>query len=89
MRRRAFKLCAGNPLLLEQLAVAIGEGGEVPDAAARGPGRSARFGQGVLLARFAGLPPAGMRCAQAAAVLGTSFWPEVAAQVAGLDGARG
>ena len=42
----------------------------------------------MLLARFAGLPPVGMRCAQAAAVLGTRFWPQVAAQAAGLDGAE-
>ena len=80
VRHRAFVLCAGNPLLLEQLAVAIGEGGDVPAAA----GASA-FGRGVLLARFAGLPPQGMRCAQAASVLGTSFLPEVAAQVAELE----
>ena len=82
--RRAFVLCAGNPLLLEQLAVAIGRGEDVPGAGSRG----GLFGQGVLLARFAGLPPAGMRCAQAASVLGTRFLPEVAAQVAGLEGAR-
>ena len=85
-RRRAFALCAGNPLLTEQLAVAIGEGAEVP--AVSGTGGAVAFGQSVLLARFAGLPPTGMRCAQAAAVLGTGFWPEVAAQVAGLDGAE-
>ena len=80
---RAFALCAGNPLLLEQLAVALREGGDLPEAAE--PGKAA-FGQGVLLARFAGLPPAGMRCAQAASVLGTSFLPEIAAHVAGLEG---
>jgi AAA ATPase domain len=80
---RAFALSAGNPLLLEQLAVALGEGGDLPGAAE--PGKAA-LGQGVLLARFAGLPPAGMRCAQAASVLGTSFRPEIAAQVAGLEG---
>ena len=85
-----FAACpAGNPLLLEQLAVAIGKGEQVPDAARTGiRAGSAGFGQGVLLARFAGLPPVGMRCAQAAAVLGTRFWPQVAAQVAGLNGAE-
>jgi predicted ATPase len=83
IKRRAFSLCAGNPLLLGQLAVAIGKGEDLPTAT--GPARAA-FGQGVLLARFAGLPAAGMRCAQAASVLGTSFLPEIAAQVAGLDG---
>ncbi len=82
-QRRAYSLCAGNPLLLEQLAVALvhGEGMPAPASA----GRRA-FGQEVLLARFAGLPPAGMRCAQAAAVLGTSFLPPIAAEVAGLEG---
>ncbi len=83
VQRRAFELCAGNPLLLEQLAVAIGQGGDLPAGAWA---ETAQFGQGVLLARFAGVPPAGMRCAQAASVLGTSFLPEVAAEVAGLTG---
>lgn len=81
---RAFALCAGNPLLLEQLAVALGEGGDLPEADGLG---TAAFGQGLLLARFAGLPPAGMRCAQAASVLGTGFRPEIAARVAELEGA--
>jgi DNA-binding CsgD family transcriptional regulator len=81
-RHRAFMLCAGNPLLLEQLAVAIGEGGQVPEAAGAGTAAAA---QGVLLARFAGLPAAGMRCAQAASVLGTSFQPEIAVRLAGLE----
>ena len=81
-RQRAFALCAGNPLLLEQLAVALGSGQVLPAAAQAG---SLALGQDVLLARFAGLSPAGMRCAQAASVLGTSFLPEVAAQVAGLE----
>jgi DNA-binding CsgD family transcriptional regulator len=85
-QQRAFALCAGNPLLLEQLAVALARGEQVPALSSAGreaPGLAA-FGQGVLLARFAGLPPAGMLFAQAAAVLGTSFLPEVAAEVAGL-----
>jgi DNA-binding CsgD family transcriptional regulator len=82
-RQRAVALCAGNPLLLEQVAVALGSGADLPAAAGAG---SVAFGQDVLLARFAGLPPTGMRCAQAASVLGTSFMPEIAAQVAGLEG---
>ena len=81
-RQRAFALSAGNPLLLEQLAVALGSGASLPSAGGAG---SQAFHQDVLLARFAGLPPAGMRCAQAAAVLGTGFLPEIAAQVAGLE----
>ena len=82
--RRAGRLCAGNPLLLEQVAVAIGRGEEVPDAG--GSGRTV-VDEGLLLARFADLPAEGMRCARAAAVLGTQFVPEVAAQIAGLEGA--
>ena len=85
VRKRAFVLCAGNPLLLEQLAVALGQGEDMPEDAAAA---TATFGQGVLLARFAGLPPTGMRCAQAASVLGASFLPEIAAQVAGLEGSE-
>ena len=82
-RRRAFELSAGNPLLLEQLAVAVGKGTNVPAAVDISLAAS---GQGVLLSRFAGLADAGMRCAQAAAVLGSGFLPAVAAEVAGLEG---
>jgi DNA-binding CsgD family transcriptional regulator len=81
--RRAERLCAGNPLLLEQLAIAIGRGERIPDAGGAGPGVA---GADLLLSRFAGLPAAGMRCARAAAVLGTRFLPGIAALVAGLDG---
>jgi DNA-binding CsgD family transcriptional regulator len=84
-RHRAYVLAAGNPLLLEQLAVALRAGGDLPDADAPG---QAGLGQGILLARFAGLSPAGMRCAQAASILGSSFLPEIAAQVAGLKAAE-
>jgi tetratricopeptide (TPR) repeat protein len=84
VRRRAFELSAGNPLLLRQLAVAMEKCAGVPDAASAGMTAMA-FGQGVLLSRFAGLPPEGMRCAQAASVLGSRFVPEIAAQIAGLD----
>ena len=80
--RRAARLCAGNPLLLEQVAVAIDRGEEVPDAG------SGALGEGLLLARFAGLPAVGMRCVRAAAVLGTRFAPRIAALVAGLEGAE-
>lgn len=82
VRYRAFELSAGNPLLLEQLAVTMSQGSDIPDAASVG---LATYGRDVLLSRFAGLPAAGMRCAQAAAVLGSSFLPEVAAEVAGLN----
>jgi DNA-binding CsgD family transcriptional regulator/predicted ATPase len=48
---------------------------------ARAPG-----GGPLLLARFAGMPPAGLRCVRAAAVLGAWFRSSVAAEVAGLEG---
>jgi DNA-binding CsgD family transcriptional regulator len=80
--RRAARLCAGNPLLLEQVALAIGRGEEVPDVGETGSGA---IGAELLLARFAGLPAAGMACVRAASVLGTRFVPQVAALVAGLD----
>jgi len=79
--RRAWQVCAGNPLLLEQVAMAVGRGEDVPAAGGAG---SAVIGEGLLLARFAGLPAAGLRCARAAAVLGTRFVPQLAAEVAGL-----
>ena len=82
MRRRAFEVSAGNPLLLEQLALAMGKGADVPVAADVG---MAAFGQGLLLSRFSGLPDHGMRCVQAASVLGSGFLPEVAAEIADLE----
>jgi DNA-binding CsgD family transcriptional regulator len=84
-RRRAFELSAGNPLLLEQLAMAMESGGDVPAAASPGVAAS---GNSLLLSRFAGLSESGMRCARAAAVLGAGFLPAIAAEVAGLDGAE-
>jgi len=83
--RRAGRLCAGNPLLLEQAAMAIGRGEELPDADAAG---TPLIGESLLLARFAGLSAPGLRCARAASVLGTRFVPQIAAQVAGLGDAE-
>jgi DNA-binding CsgD family transcriptional regulator len=80
--RRALGLCAGNPLLLEQVAITIGRGEDLPEPAGPAAGQ---IGDGLLLARFAGLPVPGLRCAQAASVLGTRFSLELAAQVAGLS----
>jgi ATP/maltotriose-dependent transcriptional regulator MalT len=79
--RHAWEATAGNPLLLEQVALAIGRGEDVPQSA-RGGRRDAL--EELLLARFAGLPSAGMRCAQAGAVLGVGFRPEVAVRLAEL-----
>jgi DNA-binding CsgD family transcriptional regulator len=79
---RAWGVSAGNPLLLEQLALMVGRGEEIPRRT--GPGARASAAD-LLLARFAGLPAAGMRCAQAAAVLGGRFQAGLALQLAQLD----
>ena len=78
---KAWELCAGNPLLLEQVALAIGRGAIDGQAADTWPALEA---DSLLLSRFAGLPPAALRCVRAASVLGVRFRLEVAAQVAGL-----
>jgi DNA-binding CsgD family transcriptional regulator len=78
---RAWELCAGNPLLLEQVALAIGRGAIDAEAADSWPALEA---DGLLLSRFAGLPRAALPCVRAASVLGVRFRPDVAAEVAGL-----
>jgi DNA-binding CsgD family transcriptional regulator len=77
---RAWELCAGNPLLLEQVALAIDQGAIDVEAADSWP---ALQPDALLLSRFAGLAPAALRCARAASVLGVRFHLEVAAEVAG------
>ena len=80
----AAALCAGNPLLLEQVAAAVSAPGSQAGALL---GAGAAIGaEGILLARFAGLPPEALRVARAASVLGTRFRPALATEVAGLDG---
>jgi DNA-binding CsgD family transcriptional regulator len=79
--RQCCAMSAGNPLLLEQLAEAVRRGEDIARSA--GPGHRPASEE-LLLARFAGLPEPGMRCAQAASVLGTRFVPAVAAEVAKL-----
>jgi DNA-binding CsgD family transcriptional regulator len=78
---QAWRLCAGNPLLLEQVALAIGRGAVDAEAAESWPALKA---DGLLLSRFAGLPAAALRCARAASVLGARFRLEFAVEVAGL-----
>ncbi len=80
--RAAAGLCAGNPLLLEQVAASMRQHGQ--SGALIGDGR-ALGAEGIVLTRFAGLPPAARRVARAASVLGTRFRPAVATEVAGLD----
>ena len=78
---KAWELCAGNPLLLEQVALAIDRGSIPTGAADSWPAVET---DGLLLSRFAGLPSTALRCVRAASVLGTRFRPDVAAAVAGL-----
>ena len=70
------ELCAGNPLLLNQLASQAG-------LSPAGGG-----GHRLLLSRFTGLDDAGLQYARAAAVSGVQFRPSVAAAVAGLGDAE-
>jgi DNA-binding CsgD family transcriptional regulator len=76
------RLCAGNPLLIELVATAAARGENMAGSA------TARAAAELPLARFAGLPLAGLRCAQAVSVLGVRFQPEVALAVAQLTDAR-
>lgn len=78
LHRQAWSLTAGNPLLLEQLALVITQGQDLPAVV---PG-SAGLADEMLLARFAGLPAGGMLLARAASVLGVRFRPDVATEVA-------
>jgi len=83
--RTAAALCGGNPLLVEQVAAALRQQGPAEDLI----GISSMIGaQGIVLTRFAGLPPDALRVAQAASVLGTRFRPSLAVKVAGLDQRR-
>jgi DNA-binding CsgD family transcriptional regulator len=78
--REACTASSGNPLLLEQLALALNQG----DLSIR----STRVGlapDAYLLRRFAGIPEEGLACARAASVLGNRFAPDLAVAVARLD----
>lgn len=78
---KAWELSAGNPLLLEQVALAIGRGSFDADAGESWPAVAT---DGLLLSRFAGLSREALRCVRAASVLGVRFRPDAAAEVAGL-----
>jgi ATP/maltotriose-dependent transcriptional regulator MalT len=85
VERGAWRLCAGNPLLVSELARAVAGGERVPDTDAEG-GRGARPGLAdtFLLSRFAGVGPAALELARAGSVLGARFRLELATVVAGL-----
>jgi ATP/maltotriose-dependent transcriptional regulator MalT len=75
-------LCGGNPLLLEQVAASLGEQGPRVGLISVGGAVGA---DGIVLTRFAGLPPAALQVARAASVLGTRFRPAVAMRVAEVE----
>jgi DNA-binding CsgD family transcriptional regulator len=81
---RAYGLAGGNPLLTEQLALALARGDQVPRS-----GATVALGERVLLARFAGLDPAGLEVARGASVFGASFRPDLVLEVVGLEQAGG
>jgi DNA-binding CsgD family transcriptional regulator/tetratricopeptide (TPR) repeat protein len=86
--RSAWLLCAGNPLLLEQVVGAMSQGLEVlrADQPAGGADDAARaVPDELLLARFAGLPDGALSCARAASVLGSRFRLDQAAAVAQVE----
>ena len=76
--QRAWSLCAGNPLLLEQVADAMTEGLQIPQ------GSSAELRKRFLLKRFTGVTAQALRYAQAASVFGPDFRLSVVAGVAEL-----
>jgi DNA-binding CsgD family transcriptional regulator len=76
--RRAAVLSAGNPLLLEQLARSLGAGLGIPDRLPSSQSLSA------FLARFAGVRGSALGYASAASVLGQTFRPLLAGEVAQL-----
>jgi DNA-binding CsgD family transcriptional regulator len=79
----AWRRCGGNPLLLGLAAGALANGGESPDADDLPVSVIERS---LVLSRFAGLAPAGVHWARAAAVLGIEFRAELVGEVAGLEG---
>jgi DNA-binding CsgD family transcriptional regulator len=78
--RRAARLAAGNPLLLEQVATNVRRGRGLPEA-----GGDAETATAALLrVRFTGVSAEEMRYAQAASVLGTRVRPTIATAMAEL-----
>lgn len=82
---RLAALCAGNPLLLDQLAAAWRAGEGIPEP---GSASGTSWARRLLLSHLAGLGEPVLSYLRAAAVLGRRFRPEVAAQVSGLAAAE-
>ena len=78
---RAVQICAGNPLLLEQVALAVARGEQIPHSDADG---ARGVHERLLLGRFAGLPADALGCARAGAVFGIRFRPDLAVLLADL-----
>jgi DNA-binding CsgD family transcriptional regulator len=78
--RRAARLVAGNPLLLEQVAASVRRNQRIP----RLTGDPHAVEHSLLLARFTGVSAAERRYAEAACILGIRFRPAVAGQLADL-----
>jgi DNA-binding CsgD family transcriptional regulator len=76
---RIAQVCAGNPLLIHELA------GHLDLSSATGEELPSGAGQWLLLSRFTGLDEATLDYARAAAVLGVEFRPAQAGSLAGLD----
>src|SRR5207245_2375681 len=83
--RRAARLAAGNPLLLEQVATSVRRGGGLPQSGAD----LATTKTALLRARFIGASAEQRRYAQAAGVLGSRFRPAIATAMAELTAAEG
>jgi DNA-binding NarL/FixJ family response regulator len=83
--RRAAKLFAGNPLLLELEATSLRRGRAIPESDGDAAGTKARL----LRDRFIGVSVEDMRYAQAASVLGSRFRPVIATDMADLSPAEG
>ena len=78
---RSWAMCRGNPLLVEQLALALDRGEALLKVGDGGPALSDH----ILLARFASLDRTTLTYARAASVLGRTFHPEIAAAVTKLS----
>jgi hypothetical protein len=85
--RRLWQLSGGNPQLLLMAASALLADGTSRRPSTEHDGRMDE--RSLVLRRFAGLNSDGIRWAQAAAVLGSSFRPDLVSEVAGMDPQHG
>jgi DNA-binding CsgD family transcriptional regulator len=81
LAREAHEACAGNPLLISELASSLARG-ERPLAL------GGKLSERVFLPRFAGVGAPGMRLARAASALGSRFRTELATRLSGLGAAE-